>query len=262
MASFDYFMTISYKGAKKNIAEMEDIFFKAIGESDYNKKTDPNAEKIEELRSLLPKHDSFRSEAATFFISVVGGRRAPENWSEEFANLFNNLSFVVLICVTSNTTNNEVWSNVAIYKKGKVTFEHEKQFSLENFDGDSGKLLDTVLKQYEGYSYWRYDFLGVDSFPENEWSEILSKDPRLLDKFPDEKKTIELCLAAANSQSKGFSLGYVPEKLRTLDVCVAALVKNKFSISDVPKKLQSKARKIADEKASKITKGSAIKKKK
>ena len=68
--------------------------------------------------------------------------------------------------------------------------------------------------------------------------EAVREDGCALHYVPENLRTAELCLAAV--QNSYFStLKYVPQDLRTAELCLAAVQKNGYNLPDVPEHLRS-----------------------
>src|SRR5206468_2452135 len=70
-----------------------------------------------------------------------------------------------------------------------------------------------------------------------EWLNKVSRDGWVLEYVPDELKTNELCLAAVSNN--GCALEYVPDELKTNELCLAAVSRNGWVLEYVPDELKT-----------------------
>jgi hypothetical protein len=71
--------------------------------------------------------------------------------------------------------------------------------------------------------------------------EAVQEHGLMLEFVPEELRTYEICLAAvqAHPHRSGCLLRFVPEELRTYEICLAAVQKDGFSLQFVPEKLRT-----------------------
>src|SRR5206468_965365 len=75
-----------------------------------------------------------------------------------------------------------------------------------------------------------------------EWLNKVSKDGNALEYVPDVLKTPELCLAAVSDN--GYALKYVFDELKTPELCLAAVSKEGCALEYVPDELITDLKKI------------------
>jgi hypothetical protein len=82
-----------------------------------------------------------------------------------------------------------------------------------------------------GYKFQLF-FFDYDETDKEKIFELVKKEGLALEDVPEKLKTYDVCLAAV--RNSGWVLGYVPEKHKTAELCLEAVRQNGVALVDVP----------------------------